>query len=157
MEESESEMPVLPYTLYFDGSCLPNNPGGVVGAGWYLEGGAREGVIAFSGGPAATNNVAEYIALIRGLQHVAREFYGKFLHLIVRGDSKLVIEQMKGNWKVNATNMKPLHSIARLLVKDMRDQGQEVEFEWVPREANETADDLSKQTLKEVLKDGTNR
>ena len=83
----------------------------------------------------ATNNVAEYSGLIAGLQLYAEHTAGAELE--VRMDSKLVIEQMAGRWKVKHPDMRPLaiHA-ARLAPAGTR-------WTWVPRESNRDADRLA--------------
>jgi ribonuclease HI len=87
-----------------------------------------------------TNNVAEYRALIAGLE-AALPFAAR--RLCVRADSKLVVEQMRGAWKVKDANLRLLHTRARelLLAYD------EAEFEWIPREENTEADLLANAAL----------
>lgn len=81
----------------------------------------------------ATNNVAEYNGLIAGLEAAfARD---PAASVLVRMDSKLVIEQMTGRWKVKHPDMRVLADRARSLI-----DGRGVEFEWVPRAENARAD-----------------
>jgi len=82
----------------------------------------------------ATNNVAEYRGLIAGLELV-RE-HAPEAHLEVRMDSKLVIEQMAGRWKVKHVDMIPLAQEARRLAPA------DVTWTWIPRERNKAADAL---------------
>ena len=84
----------------------------------------------------ATNNVAEYTAAIRGLER-ARDLGGTEVHL--RSDSKLLIEQLAGRWKIKNKNLIVLHREVRALV-DVFDH---VTFEHVPRELNVEADRLA--------------
>ena len=88
----------------------------------------------------ATNNVAEYKAVIAGLE-AAREFSPRAVH--VRADSKLVIEQLAGRWKVKQPHLKPLHAHARALLDDY----EEVTLQHVPREQNTDADALVNAAL----------
>jgi ribonuclease H / adenosylcobalamin/alpha-ribazole phosphatase len=83
----------------------------------------------------ATNNVAEYRGLIAGLRLYAQCAPGASLE--VRMDSKLVIEQMAGRWKVKHPDMRPLALEARSLAPA------EVTWTWVPREQNTAADRLA--------------
>jgi ribonuclease H / adenosylcobalamin/alpha-ribazole phosphatase len=87
----------------------------------------------------ATNNVAEYRGLIAGLQ-MAREL-DPTAALEVRMDSKLVIEQMAGRWKVKHADMKVLALEAARL------RPATVTWTWVPRELNKTADALVNRAL----------
>jgi ribonuclease H / adenosylcobalamin/alpha-ribazole phosphatase len=90
----------------------------------------------------ATNNVAEYRGLIAGLE-AARELGAD--EVDVRMDSKLVVEQMSGRWKVKHPDMKPLAAEAASLVR--RFGG--VSFTWVPRASNADADALANQAMDE--------
>lgn len=88
----------------------------------------------------ATNNVAEYRGLIAGLSAAAE--LGAH-SVAVRMDSKLVVEQMSGRWQVK-------HQVMRELAREagtLRQQFDEVTFEWVPREENKHADRLANEAL----------
>lgn len=87
----------------------------------------------------ATNNVAEYRGLIAGLE-LARA-YAPDAELEVRMDSKLVVEQMAGRWKIKHPDMRPLAAQAgRLAPAGTR-------WTWVPRAENAAADRLANQAL----------
>jgi ribonuclease HI/predicted HAD superfamily Cof-like phosphohydrolase len=83
----------------------------------------------------ATNNVAEYRGLVAGLEAV-REI-DPTAQLEVRMDSRLVIEQMSGHWKIKHPDMVPLARRAHGLLP-----AGEVTWTWVPRERNKNADRL---------------
>jgi ribonuclease HI len=87
----------------------------------------------------ATNNVAEYRGLIAGLE-MARDL-DPAAALDVRMDSKLVIEQMAGRWKIKHPDMKPLALQATRL------RPASVTWTWVPREQNKAADALVNRAL----------
>lgn len=86
-----------------------------------------------------TNNVAEYEGLIAGLE-LAREF-APGAAVDVRMDSKLVVEQMAGNWKIKHADMRRLALRARELAPD------EVTWSWIPRAENAAADALANAAL----------
>jgi broad specificity phosphatase PhoE/ribonuclease HI len=88
----------------------------------------------------ATNNVAEYRGLIAGLG-LANE-HAPDAELEVRMDSKLVIEQMAGRWKIKHPDMKPLAQEAQEAVG-----ARVVVWTWIPREQNGTADALLNAAL----------
>lgn len=92
----------------------------------------------------ATNNVAEYRGLIAGLE-AAAELGAEIV--TVRMDSKLVVEQMSGRWKVKHAAMIPLADRARRLVAGF----ERVSFNWIPRAENSHADRLAN----EAMDDGT--
>lgn len=90
----------------------------------------------------ATNNVAEYEGLIEGLQAARRHGVS---NLSVFMDSTLVIEQMKGNYKVKNRGLQPLHARARKLAREF----DRITFQAVPRAQNTHADRLSNQGMDE--------
>lgn len=87
----------------------------------------------------ATNNVAEYSGLIAGLEMVREIDPGAAVE--VRMDSKLVIEQMAGRWKIKHVDMRPLAMRANQL------RPAAVVWTWVPREENKRADALANLAL----------
>lgn len=87
----------------------------------------------------ATNNVAEYRGLIAGLELAAE--HAPDADVVVRMDSKLVVEQMAGRWKIKHASMKPLAEQARGLADRV------VEWTWVPRAQNAAADALANEAL----------
>ncbi|MDQ3886114.1 MAG: bifunctional RNase H/acid phosphatase [Actinomycetota bacterium] len=88
----------------------------------------------------ATNNVAEYSGLIGGLQ-AAIELGATAAE--VRMDSKLVVEQMSGRWRVRNPQLQPLASQAATLARRLGT----VRYEWVPRARNAHADRLANQAM----------
>jgi broad specificity phosphatase PhoE/ribonuclease HI len=88
----------------------------------------------------ATNNVAEYQGLIAGLA-AAAELNADEVE--VRMDSKLVIEQMTGRWKIKHPGLRPLAAQAATLVRSFS----AVSWQWVPRERNRDADRLANQAM----------
>ncbi|MGW6970748.1 reverse transcriptase-like protein, partial [Streptomyces sp. NPDC054952] len=88
----------------------------------------------------ATNNVAEYKGLIAGLR-AAHELAPDAV-VLVRMDSKLVVEQMSGRWKIKHPDMKPLAAeAAKILPRS------QVTYEWIPREKNKHADRLANEAM----------
>ncbi|HSS51069.1 MAG TPA: ribonuclease HI family protein [Thermoanaerobaculia bacterium] len=94
----------------------------------------------------ATNNQAEYLALIEGLKEVEA---WKPDRLKVYLDSKLVVEQVNGNWKVKERELKELHRQATELLKQYGDR---VTVQHVGREENRRADMLVNMALDEKVK-----
>jgi len=92
----------------------------------------------------ATNNIAEYRALIAGLEAAAGR---KAAPLTVRMDSELVVRQMTGEYKVKHEGLKPLHAAARAAAARIAG----LTFEAVPREQNARADRLVNDTLDRIL------
>jgi probable phosphoglycerate mutase len=87
----------------------------------------------------ATNNVAEYRGLIAGLELAAE--LAPEAEIEVRMDSRLVVEQMAGNWKIKHPSMKPLAIEANRLAPIG------TTFTWVPRAENQHADRLANEAL----------
>ena len=86
-----------------------------------------------------TNNVAEYSGLIAGLR-LAQEF-APDAEIEVRMDSKLIVEQMSGRWKIQHPGIRPLAMEANRLAPFG------TTYTWVPREQNEHADRLANEAL----------
>ncbi|MFM5904706.1 MAG: bifunctional RNase H/acid phosphatase [Micrococcales bacterium] len=94
----------------------------------------------------ATNNVAEYHALLAGVQAALR--IDSKAELEVRMDSKLVIEQMSGGWKIKHPDMRNLASEIHHLL-----QGRPVRWQWIPREQNGRADALANRAMDSELEE----
>jgi probable phosphoglycerate mutase len=88
----------------------------------------------------ATNNVAEYNGMLAGLQRAFEIDSEASIH--VRMDSKLVVEQMSGRWKIKHPDMAVLASQARALIGTRN-----VTFEWIPREKNALADAAANKSM----------
>lgn len=100
-----------------------------------------------------TNNVAEYTGLIRLLTQVkvlAQHPTESIDKLTVRGDSKLVTEQINGRWRVRHENIIGLHAQAVALIADLQGLGIAVEIHHVLRQFNKRADALSNQAMDQV-------
>lgn len=91
----------------------------------------------------ATNNVAEYHGLLAALEW-ARARAERRVH--VRSDSLLLVEQMRGRYKVKHPGLRPLHAKARLLANDIG----RVTYEHVRRESNAHADRLANAAIDEA-------
>lgn len=87
-----------------------------------------------------TNNVAEYRGLIAGLEEARR--LGA-TEVAVSMDSKLVVEQMSGRWKVKNPGMAELHQQARALASTF----ESVTYAWIPRDRNKHADRLANEAM----------
>lgn len=87
-----------------------------------------------------TNNVAEYTGLLRGLELVALKDPGARVH--ARLDSKLVVEQMSGRWKIKHAPLRELADQARRVLPPSQ-----VTYEWIPRLQNSVADALVNESL----------
>ncbi len=92
----------------------------------------------------ASNNVAEYRGMIAGIQAAKTRFEPE--SVLVKMDSKLVVEQMSGRWKVKHPDMRLLVRQACDVIGDWR-----VTFAWIPREDNAHADRLANRALDDGL------
>jgi len=142
------------YKLYFDGSCKYKNDGscdvgmGVVildsknnivyEQGWNIPAYDRKGNIGI-----LSNNVAEYQALFRGLDVLSVKLPDEISELRIYGDSKLVIEQISGNWKIKAEHLKEYKNGCSAQIRLYEKEGCKVSLEWIPREQNKLADRLA--------------
>jgi ribonuclease HI len=124
--------------VYFDGACR-GNPG-PASVGWVIvtgDGIAAEGSERIG---RATNNQAEYEALLHALEAAAD--YG-FDTLEIRGDSQLVVEQVRGAWDTNDPDLRE----KRVRVHELLSEFDDWTISHVPREINERADDLANDAL----------
>jgi|25BtaG_2_1085352.scaffolds.fasta_scaffold06575_2 ribonuclease HI len=130
---------------WFDGVCEPKNPGGHGAYGVYIRSKHidwKEGVYV-GYGETISNNVAEYSGFIDILRRLKNNFLTKE-KIIIRGDSKLVIEQMSGCWKIKKGIYVPLAYEAQKLLRKFR----KTTLEWIPRDENEVCDKLAKDVLR---------
>ena len=123
-------------SVYTDGGSR-GNPG-VAGSGSVVYGadGTTLAEVAYVVGKKASNNVAEYHGLLRGLE-AARDLGADEVDVYL--DSKLVVEQMSGRWKIRHPDMLKLALQARELAQGFSN----VSYTWVPRAKNKEADELS--------------
>src|SRR6202022_507636 len=88
----------------------------------------------------ATNNVAEYRGLLAGLEEAAKL---KATEVAVSMDSKLVVEQMSGRWKVKHPDLAELNAKARALASRF----ERISYTWIPRAQNSYADRLANEAM----------
>jgi len=149
--------------LLFDGGSR-GNPGNA-GSGWILtkmenpREDARTSPLFSAGwhwvGDNETNNQAEYSGLIEGLE-AAIWYVECFNRLVIKGDSMLVIKQMRGEYRVKSEKMLPLHRRANVVVRKLKAANPKlvVEFMHVPRAFNDGADALADHAI-DTKKSGT--
>jgi len=128
--------------IYFDGGARGNPGPAAIGAVVYDASASppqRLATVSERIGE-TTNNVAEYRALIAGLEAAARK---PARAARIRGDSKLVIEQVAGRWKVKQAHLAPLRAEVRALLE----RYEEVDLAHVPRARNAEADALVNAAL----------
>lgn len=130
--------------LYFDGSCLPKNPGGIAGYGWCITDCDDNHLVSYNGeecrGEGATNNIAEWAGVRNGLRYLAESNWIGELEIL--GDSQLVIYQLIGKYRVKKETLIPYFNECMQLLTKL--QWSAV---WIPREQNEHCDALSKKTV----------
>jgi ribonuclease HI len=129
------------HLLTTDGGIVADQPGRMAGEaaiGVALKAPLEE--LSESIGPTKDHHVAEYRALIRGLEAARSRGIG---HLHVCLDSALLVNQLNGRWKVKAEHLKPLHQQADSLIQQFAD----ITITWVPRAANAEADALASTPL----------
>lgn len=137
--------------IHFDGLCLPKNPGGVATYGFVAKRGTTTiheegGLAATPYSPEATNNVAEYTGVLKALEWaLSNGLSDETVH--VRGDSELVIRQLKGEYKVKSPSIVGLFKRVRELIT----QFSSISFQWVPREKNREADALTNRAYAEFI------
>ncbi len=117
------------------------NPGVAAGGAVVIDAGTGE-LLAETGVYVgiASNNVAEYRGMIAGLTAAFARDAAASVH--VRMDSKLVVEQMSGRWKIKHPDMRDLARTAHELIA-----GREVTFEWVRRAENARADAVANEAM----------
>jgi len=135
----EPERPAGIYTAYVDGAAR-GNPGP---ASYAVILRAPDGSTQFQIGKylgRATNNVAEYYALIGALDYAQSH---QIAHLAVRSDSELLVRQMQGRYKVKSAGLRPLHERAQKLARGLA----HFDIAHIPREQNSEADQLANLAL----------
>ena len=125
----------MEFCMHFDGGADPNPGKAGAGAVIYKNGEEFKTVSVYVG-EKETNNTAEYVGLIEGLKLAINS---NIANLVVKGDSQLVIKQMKGEYKVKAENLKILQIKAKLLAEKFEN----IEFIHIKRELNKRADELA--------------
>jgi len=132
------------YTLYFDGASR-SNPGPASYGGVIYNANGEEVFTYKKYIGKQTNNVAEYLGCFHGVQACVQE---GIKNVIIYGDSKLVVEQVNGRWKVKSPNIKPIYDeIKKVLATKPFDS---IEFKHVRRNNNKRADELANQALDEL-------
>lgn len=135
-------------TAFFDGACGPTNPGGIAAWGALVY---KDGELIWEANEVhkpeiegqTSNNLAEYCGCHAALTFIIDKGYDD-LPCIIFGDSKLVIEQMSGRWKLKGGLY---FDIAKETKKLINQFGLPPLFRWIPREQNVMADHLSKVAL----------
>lgn len=134
------------FTLYADGGSRGNPGPAGAGAVVFDSLGKRVLEVADYLG-VATNNIAEYEAVLRGLTKLRDEFLPEHLNsakVTVKMDSKLVVEQLKGNYKVKHPNLVPRYlEVKNIVARSFPN----IEYVHVRRELNKDADELANRAM----------
>jgi len=136
----------MKYKIYCDGSIEPVNPGGIATFGYIIYLG--ETLIDYDygeicRGEGATNNVAEYSAVIKALENENLEANTE---VIIYSDSQLVVNTMSGTWGIHKAHLRKLANEILALKEKFRI----VYYKWIPREQNFEADNLSRKAYLEI-------
>lgn len=135
--------PILELVVNCDGASRGNPGPAGAGASIAVPGGEIVAEVA-EGLGIQTNNVAEYTAVIRGLE-TARDLGAK--RVTLRSDSQLLVNQLTGKFRVKTEHLRPLHARVREISRSF----DSVSFEHVPREMNTEADRLANRGVDEWL------
>ena len=128
------------YAIQTDGSCMPN-PGEMgIGIVIYENGNIKDTISEYVG--EGTNNIAEYSALIRGLEEVKRLKRSED-RIEVFLDSLLIFKQINGEWEVKKQELNPLCERGKELIKEIGD----IIIIWIGREENGIADRMAKEAI----------
>ena len=135
--------------MYVDGLCEPKNPGGTATYGFAVFSNSRK-LVAEAGvtgaGPSMSNNVAEYSALCEALKWLEKHGL-QHENVIIKSDSRLLVNQMSGRWRIN----RGLYLNRFFEARKLASAFQKISFSWVPREENTEADELSRKAYREHL------
>lgn len=129
---------------WFDGACWPN-PGGRASYGWAVSDDGNfqhEGSALIGNGPSMSNNVAEYMGLYSAAKFLKENKLQKE-QVTFYGDSKLVVEQMSGRWRVKGGLYLEAFKLCYCMMKEFPN----ARCVWIPRAQNGLADALSKRAI----------
>jgi len=129
------------YNMYFDGASRGNPGDASLGAVIQALDGTELYTVKAKLG-IATNNFAEYMGCIAGMKLALDK---GITSLCVYGDSKLLVQQINGVWRVNSENIKPLYKQILSLIPNFR----YIQFKHVRRKFNQRADQLANEALDE--------
>ncbi len=142
------------YTLCFDGlfrkadGADSIHHAGFMGYGWLIS---RQHIVIARGhgvvarGAQANSSVAEYLALIEGLEALY-DLGIRHEAVEIRGDARFVIEQMSNQAAVNSPSLKPLYKRASQLAGRFS----QLQWVWMPRKSNRQADALSRRAMQQI-------
>ena len=139
--------------IYFDGLCQPINPGGIACYAFVVKSDGKTiysdyGLATEPFSPDSTNNVAEYTGLAKALEWLVEN------NLIsdkveINSDSQLIVNHLRGLYKVKAKRIVPLYQKVLVLKSKFHD----LQIHWVPREENKEADMLTNEAYNRALQE----
>ena len=140
-----------PLHVHFDGLCQPINPQGIACYGFVARRGdevlhEEHGLAAEPFTEGATNNVAEYVGLLKALAWLDQERHHA-RPVRVHGDSMMVVDQMNGKYKPKSEPLLDLYEEARRVAARFS----ELTVTWVPRAENAHADDLTERAYRDAM------
>jgi ribonuclease HI len=139
--------------IYFDGACDNRNGTGenIYGCGIVAFNAKGEVLkeVALAGEKLGTSNIAEWCALTNAIFMVA-ELAGTYPQATFKilGDSQLIIRQFNGQYGIKQASFEPFYNLCKAMAKGLPIDS----VEWVRRELNQYADDLSKEGLDKATK-----
>jgi ribonuclease HI len=139
--------------IYLDGLCQPVNPCGIACYAFIVKKDGKNIKIDYgmAGEPFtkdATNNVAEYTALIKVLEWLlANNLNSECLQ--INSDSQLVVKQLNGEYKVKSKRILPLYRE----VLQLKNKFKDIAIRWIAREENNEADALTNKAYRRALQD----
>jgi ribonuclease HI len=139
--------------IYFDGLCQPINPGGIACYAFVVKSDGKTiysdyGLATEPFSRDSTNNVAEYTGLAKALEWLVEN------NLIsdkveINSDSQLIVNHLRGLYKVKAKRIIPLYQKVLVLKSKFHD----LQIHWVPREENKEADMLTNEAYNRALQE----
>jgi ribonuclease HI len=139
--------------IYFDGLCQPINPGGIACYAFVAKSDGKTiysdyGLATEPFSRDSTNNVAEYTGLAKALEWLIEN------NLIsdkveINSDSQLIVNHLRGLYKVKAKRIIPLYQKVLVLKSKFHD----LQIHWVPREENKEADMLTNEAYNRALQE----
>lgn len=131
--------------LFVDGGAEPTNPGTATSGLVFYDKNQNvifeKGEVVQDGGPTATNNFGEYSALYLALEWLCNKKWNG--ELIVKADSKLLVEQVNNRWKCNLPHLQQLRKKIWELLEILNLQLEKnCKLSWISRKQNKRANDL---------------
>jgi ribonuclease HI len=136
-----------------DGLCQPINPGGIACYAFVIRSNGKTihcdyGVAGEPFSKDSTNNIAEYTALVRALEWLVEHNHVSD-KVEIKSDSKLVVNQLGGIFKVKGKRIVPLYKQVLFLKTKFSD----IQIKWIPREENKEADRLTNIAYNKALQE----